>query len=404
MAGANDRWTDGPGQPRGARPRVALVHDWLCGYRGGEAVLDRIARVVIQMGRCAGLFVMVDDGRGVSPLLDSLPRTTSILQEIPFAATRLRRHLLPLYPRAVSDLSERLADEHRRTPIDLVISTSSAAVKGVCPPPGIPHLCYCHTPPRYLWSQQDQYAALGVAARAGLAISAPFLRAWDARSADHVTAFLANSAHTAREITRCYGRESTVVYPPVRTGYFTPDESQARENFWLLAGALEPYKRADLAIEAARLAGAELVVAGGGSMLASLRRTHRSPGVSFLGRISDDQLRDLYRRASMLVFPQVEDFGITAVEAQSCGMPVLARRAGGAVETVLEGVTGAFFDRPDPAAIAEAANRVPRQSTNDCRRHALRFAEHVFDDTMTTIVRNLIGIAPANPRGRTRTC
>lgn len=388
-----DRRGDGPGpRPADSRPRIAVVHDWLCGYRGGEAVLDRIARVTLELGECAGLFVMVDDGRAVSPLIDALPRITSCLQEIPFAATGLRRHLLPLYPRAVADLSDRLADAHRRRPLDLVISTSSAAVKGICPPRGVPHLCYCHTPPRYLWSQQGQYASQGVAARAGLALAGPFLRSWDAQTADHVTAFLANSRHTAREIRRCYDRDSEVIHPPVRTDYFTPDRSRSREDFWLLAGALEPYKRAELAIEAAWVADARLVIAGDGSMLSTLRRRHRAPGVCFLGRVSDGHLRDLYRRAALLLFPQVEDFGITAVEAQACGLAVLARRAGGAAETVLEGVSGAFFDSPDPAAIASAAVRIPREATDQCRHNALRFSESAFDERIRLAVCNLIGL------------
>ncbi|MCK6476923.1 MAG: glycosyltransferase [Phycisphaerales bacterium] len=371
---------------------MALVHDWLCGYRGGEAVLDRLARLVGERHQPAGLWVMVSDGRPVAPAVDALSVRTSVLQELPYAATRLRRHLLPLYPRAVADLSRSIGDEHRRAPIDLVLSTSSAAVKGVQAPPGVPHLCYCHTPPRYLWSQQDQYAAQGRLASAGLALAGPFLRRWDAATSRHVTSFIANSRHTARLIERCYGRTSTVVHPPVRTGYFTVDPARRRENFWLFAGALEPYKRPDLAIEAARLAGVKIVVAGTGSILPQLRSRYTGPGVEFLGRVPDEGLRELYRRAALLLFPQIEDFGIVAVEAQACGCPVVSRRAGGALETVIDGLTGRFFDDPDPASIARAAASLGSVQPTDCRRHAETFGEEFFDRRMASIVRDMIGI------------
>ncbi len=380
-----------PSSAAAPRPRIALVHDWLCGYRGGEAVLERLARLILDHARPAGLWVMVSDGRPLAPAIDFLPLHTSSLQEIPFASTALRRHLLPLFPRAVADLSERLAQEHRREPIDLVISTSSAAVKGLSPPPGVPHLCYCHTPPRYLWSQQEQYAAQGLISRIGLSLAGPMLRRWDAATAAHVTTFLANSTHTAAEIARCYGRESTVLHPPVRTGYFTPEPSIPRDDHWLFAGALEPYKRADLAIHAARLAGKSIIIAGAGSQLTRLRREFESPGVRFLGRVTDEQLRHLYRTASLLVFPQVEDFGIVAVEAQACGLPVVARRAGGALDTVVDGRTGSLFDHPEPMAIVHAADQLPRVASVACRQNALRFSEEVFDTRLRAMIQNSIG-------------
>lgn len=331
---------------------------------------------------------MVHDQRPVTPAIDGLSIHTSNLQEIPFAATKLRRHLLPLYPRAVVDLSEKLLEHHRREQIDLVISTSSAAVKGLRAPDGVSHICYCHTPPRYLWSQMEQYDSQGLITRVGLRVAGPALRAWDKKTAANVTTFLANSTHTAREIARCYERESTVVHPPVRTDMFTPDASVEREEFWLIAGALEPYKRADLAIRAAKLAKAEIVIAGGGTQFESLRREFAGPGVTFLGRVSNAKLIELYRRARVLVFPQVEDFGIVAVEAQACGTPVLARRAGGALDTVIEGRTGAFFEHPDPAEIAAAAKRLPGVCTVACRENALRFSEAAFDAKMRGIIRD----------------
>ena len=360
----------------------ALAHDWLCGYRGGEAVLERIAELCSQAGRVERLYTMFDDGRPLAPTVDAIPHAVSPLRLFPDAA---RRWLLPLYPGAVGSLSRSLSRRQRTSPIDLLVSTSSAAIKGMRAPAGVPHLCYCHAPARYVWSIRDEYSrGRGVRARvrsAGLAACSGLFRRWDRASAANVTTFLANSSHTAREIERCLGRGAAVVHPPVRTAFFTPDPAVEREGFWLLAGALEPYKRAELGIEAARLAGVPIKIVGSGSMAGDLRQQYAGPGVEFLGRVSDEQLRDLYRRARRFVFPQIEDFGITAVEAQACGCPVVARRAGGALDSVVEGTTGAFFDADSPEGVAEAARACPDDAAA-CRGNAERFGEGVFDTAM----------------------
>jgi glycosyltransferase involved in cell wall biosynthesis len=386
------------GQPaaRGDRPaRIALAHDWLVGYRGGEAVLERIARLVRAEYAPAGLYTMFDDGRTLAPTVDSLPRRVSCLNRIPGGAGRLRRWLLPLYPAAVADLSAALARDHERDEVDLLVSTSSAAVKGMRSPPHVPHLCYCHNPARYVWGLAEEYGGSGPAATArglGLRAAGPAYRAWDRRTAANVTGFIANSTHTASLIGRFYGRDAAVVHPPVRTGFFTPDPSAARGDFWLVAGALEPYKRVDLAIAAARLAGKQLIVAGAGSQEHVLKRG-AGDGASFLGRVSDERLRELFRTAELLLFPGVEDFGIIPVESQACGCPVVARRAGGALDTVVEGQTGAFFDDPTPEAIVETAARAPRGSAQRCRANAERFSEEVFDEAMRGQIQAVLSTA-----------
>jgi len=373
------------------RPRVALAHDWLCGRRGGEAVLERLALLVERDFEPAGLFVMFDDGRALSPAVDRLRErsmvVSSSLSRAPMSGS-LRRWMLPLYPRAVAGLGHSLRAAHEREPVDLVISSSSAAIKGLCAPAGVPHLCYCHSPARYVWSRMEEYGAgtpgagAGPLARlrgTGLRWYGAKFRDWDKQTAAGVTRFVANSTHTAAEILRCYGRESSVVFPPVRTGYFTPDDSVKREKFWLVVSALEPYKRVDLAVDAARLAGADLVVAGAGSQRGPLERRG---GAKFVGRVDDAALRDLYRRAAVLIFPQVEDFGIVAAEAQACGLPVVARRAGGALDIVEENRTGAFFDEPAAAAVADAVARAPAANAAACRESATRFSEAAFDSGM----------------------
>lgn len=379
--------------------RIALAHDWLVNTRGGERVLDRIARLVHAEHEATNLYTLVENGTPISEAVDVFPRTTSPLQRIAGGSGRARRWLLPLYPWAVGRLSRRLAADHARDPIDLLISTSSAAIKGLRPPLGVPHLCYCHTPARYLWSQSARYARSGLMMRAGLGVFGRSLRSWDRSTSPHVTRFLANSTHIAREIKRCYDRPARVVFPPVRTVFFTPDPAIAREDFWLVVGAMEPYKRTELAIKAAALAKRELRIVGEGSQLKRIERLVRQARtpVVLLGRVDDDQLRDLYRRASALLFPQVEDFGIVAVEAQACGCPVIARRAGGALDTVLDPPgelasdrTGALFEDDDPAGIVRAAARIETIDPAACRRHAERFSEAVFDDAMRAQIRLIL--------------
>lgn len=379
-------------------PRFALAHDWLCGFRGGEGVLERIALVAGALGEVDCLYTMFDDGRPLAPAVDALRHEVSGLRLLP---GRARRWLLPLYPGAVGGLSRRIARRQRTRPIDLLISTSSAAIKGMRAPPGIPHLCYCHAPARYVWSVREEYSGGGGAGAGlrglGLAAISPWYRAWDRRSAANVTRFLANSWHTAGEIARCFGREAAVVPPPVRTVFFTPDASVEREDFWLFVGALEPYKRADLAIASARAAGAHLKIVGAGSVARRLRRSWGGSGVEFLGRVPDEALLGLYRRARLLVFPQIEDFGIAAVEAQACGCPVVARRAGGALDTVIEGRTGSFFDAALPGAVAAAAARCP-SDTRACRENAERFGESAFDSAIRAeIAAALARVIPERP-------
>ncbi|MFM9995066.1 MAG: glycosyltransferase [Phycisphaerales bacterium] len=359
--------------------RIAIAHDWLCGFRGGEAVLERIAGLVLHEFEPAGLFTMFDEGRPLAPNIDAVRDragvTASFLSGGPWSA-RARRWMLPLYPAAVARLSRAIAAAHARRPIDLLVSTSSAAIKGLAPPPGVPHLCCCFAPARYLWSRGGDYA--GGLRGLGLRVLGPRLRAWDRRTAPNVTRFVSISRHIQAEVLRCYGRESSIVFPPARTGFYTPGAGQKREDFWLVAGALEPYKRAELAIEAANRAAHRLVVAGEGSAAAALRR-RAGPTVEFRGRVNDAELRDLYRRADVLIFPQVEDYGIVAVEAQACGLPVVAFRAGGALDTVIDGVTGVLFGPQTPEALITAIGRAPRGADAACRANAERFGEEQFD-------------------------
>jgi glycosyltransferase involved in cell wall biosynthesis len=350
--------------------RIALAHDWLVGMRGGERVLDRVA--AIAQRRSDGpvpLYSLVADGRPHTPTLDACPLTASPLQRLPGAAGRLRRWYLPLYPWAVGRLAPR--------PCDVLISTSSAAIKGIVPPPGATHICYCHSPARYIWSRCEHYGR-GVK-RLGLSLVRRPYQRWDRRTCDTVHHFLANSSYTQGQIADFFGRDSVVLHPPVRTDFFTPDKSIERTDALLVVSALEPYKRVDLAIQAANRLRVPLFVAGDGSQFAKLRRL-AGPTVTMLGRVDDAMLRDLYRMARAFIFPSVEDFGIAPVEAMACGTPVLALRAGGALDTVNER-TGVFFERQTVDALTEALGRLDQAAFDHAaiRQHAEQFGERLFD-------------------------
>ncbi|MHC4612431.1 MAG: glycosyltransferase [Planctomycetota bacterium] len=342
-----------------AQYRIALAHDWLVG----------------------------NDGRPLSEAISACRVRTSPLQSLPGASGRWRRHYLPLMPWAVGGL--------RVAPCDLLISTSSAVMKSVKPPPDTPHLCYCHSPARYVWAQADAYAARpgtsgGLVRRLGLrAVRRPFQR-WDRRTASRVTRFLANSAHTAELIERCFGREADVVHPPARTRWFTIDATVKREPWLLVVAALEPYKRTELAVEAANRAGFHLKVAGKGSQLEPLQAA-AGPTVELLGWQDESALRDLYRRAQGLLFPQIEDFGITAVEAQATGCPVVAFAAGGARDIVTAS-SGVLFEAQTAEALIEAVEALKSADIDPaaCRRSAERFSEEAFDNAILEHVKSLL--------------
>jgi len=385
-----------PSRPR-AGARIALAHDWLCGYRGGEAVLERLARLSIERFAPSPadhppVYTMFDDREKMTqaPTLAGLARITPPLSRLP-GAVEFRRWLVPLYPRFVEALSSALARDHASRPIDLLVSTSSCAVKGIRTPRGVPHVCYCHAPARYFWSQREAYEAGGGLRAAGLRKFGEKFRAWDRATSAHVTTFIANSAFIAAQIKQFFDRDAQVVHPPVRTTFFTPDAATPRESFWLVVSALEPYKRVDLAIKAANATGQRLVIAGSGSEWSRLRAM-AGASVRFVGRVDDEALRRLYRRAAVLIHPQIEDFGIAAVEAQACGLPVVAFRAGGALETVIDSKSGVFFDEPSVAKLVDAIARAPRSGQGlakagvDCRQSAERFSAERFDAAMEAVM------------------
>ena len=384
---SDDERAEGPGEG----PDAVLVHDWLVGLRGGERVLDRLAA----MYGPTDLYTLVSNGRPLTPAIDACRIHASPLQRFPGASGAWRRAWLPVMPWAIERLRPRRSD--------IVISTSSAVAKSVRVPKGVPHVCYCHSPARWAWEQTADYG-VGAGGRVrgfGLRAYGKRFRRWDRRTADRVTHFVANSHHTKARIERVYGRNAEVIFPPVRTEFFTPgpaDTSAAkpRAGWFLLVAALEPYKRTDLVIDAARRANVHLRIAGTGSQEDALKtQAAGDTRIEFLGRIDDDALRDAYRNARGLIFPQLEDFGIIAAEAQACGCPVIARAGGGASD-ILTSDTGILIENVNEGTLADAmralADEAPTFDAEVIRSNALRFSEASFDDAIqATVARVLQG-------------
>jgi glycosyltransferase involved in cell wall biosynthesis len=351
--------------------KVALVHDWLTGMRGGEKVLEAICELFPD----ATLYTLVHVPGSVSATIERHPTVTSWVQRLPRAG-RWYRHYLPLLPKAIEsfDLSG----------YDLVISSSHCVAKSAIARGGAPHVCYCHSPMRYAWDQFPAYFGPQQIGRAGSAVMRPIMAAlarWDARTAGRVNRFLANSQYVAGRIRRYYNRGSTVVYPPVDTHFYQPAPGQpAHDGSLLVVSALVPYKRIDVAIEASRLAGMPLTIIGRGPEEGRLRELSAGADVRFLGWTSDDEIRARYRRAAAVLLPGVEDFGIVPVEAQACGTPVVALDEGGAQETVIDGVTGALVGEATGAAFADGIRRVMESALRGeaMRANAGRFSREAF--------------------------
>jgi len=366
--------------------RVAVIHEWLESYSGSERTLEQILEVFPQ----AELFCLVDwlpsEERA---FLKGRTVKTSFIQQLPFAKKRFRRYL-PLFPLAIEqfDLSH----------FDLVISNSHAVAKGVIVGPRQLHISHCCTPIRYAWDLRDQYLTeasysgiKALVARATL----HYLRIWDAATAQSVDHYVAISEFVARRIKKFYGRDSVVIYPPVDVHQFTLQEN--KEDFYLTASRLVPYKKVHEIVEAFRgLPDKKLVVIGGGPESDKIAKLAKScANITLMGYQPTSVLRDHMRRAKAFLFAAKEDFGIIVLEAQACGTPVIAFREGGSWETVrglgvTDKPTGIFFDSQTPDAIIEAVRRFEREGSAirpaACRANAMEFSQERFREQLTNFV------------------
>ncbi|HEX5070484.1 MAG TPA: glycosyltransferase [Vicinamibacterales bacterium] len=367
-------------RPAWAGLRVALVHDWLTGMRGGEKVLESICRLFPD----APLYTLLHVPGSVSPLIESRAIHTSLIQRLPQAVRRYREYL-PLFPVAI----EQFDFDH----VDLIISTSHCAAKSVVKTGRAVHLCYCHSPMRYAWDQFDAYFGPERLGRWPSALARQvmaWMARWDRDTAHRVDMYLANSHYVAGRIARYYNRRATVLHPPVDTDFFTPAGATPAPDF-LVVSALVPYKRLDVAIDAANRAHAPLVVVGSGPDEARLR-ARAGATVTFAGSLEGDALRDRYRRARAVLLPGEEDFGIVPVEAMACGRPVIALGTGGATETVVPGVTGRLVE-PGVEAFAAALQEFDDAAFDPAviRAHAERFAAARFESAFAGAVTAALG-------------
>ncbi len=364
--------------------KVAIVHEWIVTYAGSERVLEQI----LQLYPEADLFCVVDflppEERG---FLTNRRIMTTFIQNLPWARKKYRSYL-PLMPLAIEQLD--------LSGYDLIISSSHAVAKGVLTGPDQLHLCYCYSPMRYAWDLQHQYLRESGLERGVRAIAAQYIlhrmRLWDMRTVNGVDGFVAISKFIARRIAKVYRRESTVIYPPVDVESFTP--AGGREDFFVTASRMVPYKRIDLVVEAfAAMPERRLIVIGDGPEARRIR-TKGGPNIQFLGQQPFEVLRDHLRRARAFVFAAEEDFGILPLEAQACGTPVLAYGRGGALETIRDmsesEPTGIFFREQTVRSLQNAVERFEGEGAsitgNACRQNALRFSTEHFRSEMELYV------------------
>jgi glycosyltransferase involved in cell wall biosynthesis len=365
--------------------RVSLAHDYLLVMRGAERTFAAIADLYAD----APIFTLLHDEHGTQGRFADHAISTSSLQRLRIDQSSFRR-LMPLYPRAI----ERL----RLPPSDVVLSSSSAFAHGVRVPDGAVHVCYCYTPFRYAWDEEGY--ALGEISpllRPLLRRQLRRIRAWDLRASARVDSYIAISELSRERIKRHYGREAPIIYPPVETHRFAPGSPG---DSLLVVSELLRHKRIHVALEAARRARAPITVAGAGPDRAALEAGY--PEAEFLGRVSDEDLAGLYASARAVLMPSVEEFGITAVEAQAAGRPVIAAAAGGALETVLDGRTGRLVRVDDVDSFAHAIAGIERLDFDPAQatRNAERFSVKTFERRLSAHVSAVLAASPGVASGQ----
>ncbi|OGS18424.1 MAG: hypothetical protein A3J83_01010 [Elusimicrobia bacterium RIFOXYA2_FULL_40_6] len=348
--------------------RVAIIHDWLTNPGGAEKCLE----VLCELFPHADLYTLVyDEKRLNSKIISSMNIKPSFIQKLPFAKTQYRNYL-PLFPVAIEQFDLR----H----YDLVLSFSHCAAKGVITSVGTCHICYCCTPMRYAWDMyQDYMEGMGPLKKGLVSFFMTYLRMWDANAsgAGRVNYFFSISNYISQKIRKYYNRDSEVIYPGLDTNFFTPSPAAVEKkysNYFLIVSRLVTQKRIGLAVEAFNRLGLPLVVIGTGPDIGKLKKSAAS-NISFLGWQPDEILREYYRDAKAFLLLNEEDFGITPLEAQSCGKPVIAYAKGGALETVINGVTGTFFSSQTPEVLMEKIRDFNPAlfDSNIIRAHAIKF-------------------------------
>lgn len=379
--------------------RICLVHDWLTGMRGGEKVLEAIAESYPN----APIYTLICNRKKLSPSLASRNIKTSFLQWIP-GVFLFYRWLLPIFPFAIQTFNLKGCD--------LIISSSHCVAKGIRVPKGGKHVCYCHSPMRYLWDMQEEYfGKYPKFLRWGINFIFRRMRKWDVKTSQNVDLFIANSSHIAQKIQRIYGKEAVVVHPPVELppektdantpspfpSPFLPEDGSVQrhlaegrgecEGYYLIVSSLVPYKRVDLAVEAFNQLEKDLVIIGDGPLRNKLERLSEGKRIQFKGWLDSNQLWNYYKHAKALIFPGEEDFGIVPVESQMCGVPVIAYGRGGILDSVIPYVssgesTGIFFESQTVDALKNAVNLFEsiKFDKEIIRQHAYKFNRNRFQN------------------------
>lgn len=346
--------------------KIDLLHHWLITYRGGEKVLEQfclilpdadIHSLIIQNKEELGEII---SNRNIKPIIPSSFKWLN----------KRYKDLLPLYPLIIGKY---------KIDSDFILSTDASMIKGVRKNDFVPHVCYCHSPPRYLWDMNDDYMkGISLLKKFIFWLCLPYLKKFDKNSAKQVDYFIANSEYVKDRIKRIYDKEATVIHPPVSVDDFK--YSIDSEDFYLMISALVPYKRVDLAVDAFNESGKKLIIIGEGPEHSILEKKAKD-NIKMLGRQSFEVIKDHYSRCKAFIFPGVEDFGITPLEAQASGKAVIAFKKGGVLETVIEGVTGVFFQEQNVECLNKAIEKFENEiiiEPEDCRKNAERFSPHIF--------------------------
>ena len=349
--------------------KIALLHYWLTNIRGGEKVFLDLCKMFPE----ADIFTHVISPDVKKEYFANRRVLTSFINKLPYAE-KLYKNYMPLMFKAAQSFDLR--------GYDLIISSESGPIKGIRKPEGAKHICYCHTPMRYLWDMYDNYYQNApFYKKCAMKLLKDYLRNQDLKSASCVDLFVSNSNFVKDRIRRIYDREAKVIYPPVELDYFSPNPSLNKSGFYLMAGELVKYKRPDIAVSAFNNSDRKLVVAGGGEELHKLKRL-ASKNIEFRGRVNDSELKKLYCEAKALIFPGIEDFGIVPVESQASGTPVIAFAGGGALETTIDGKTGIFFETQTSQALNLALDQFEKDyeyfSSEIIRQNTKKFSKERF--------------------------
>ena len=362
--------------------KIAIVHDWLTGMRGGEKVLEALCNIFPE----ADIWTLLHIKGSVSETIESRKIYTSSLQKMPFVDKKYR-YYLPLMPMFIKQFN--------LSKYDVVISSSHCVAKGVDVGQNAVHICYCFTPMRYIWDMFDSYfppSGSLFTTRTIMSICRPYLQKWDVHTSKSVDYFIAISKNIQERVRKCYNRNAEIIYPPVDIEkYNILDVPQ--EDFYLMVTAFAPYKRIDLAIESFNKLGKTLKIIGSGQNEDSLKRA-AGGNIEFLGWKTDEEILLYYNRCRALIFPGEEDFGIVPVEVQSCGRPVIAYGKGGALETVMDGATGLFFHQQTVESLVEAIKKFETMNfeRQKIRENAVRFGYKNFTDNFLNFFKKLMKV------------